>query len=63
MFLKYINLILIIIFFYQVPLYSKNKELKDFNSNYFSGVVAYKNKDNSDALKFFSSSKILLNKQ
>ncbi len=62
MFLKYINLILIIIFFYQVPLYSKNKELKDFNSNYFSGVVAYKNKDNSDALKFFSSSKILLNK-
>jgi tetratricopeptide (TPR) repeat protein len=62
MFLKYINLFLIIIFFYQVPLYSKNKELKDFNSNYFSGVVAYKNKNNSDALKFFRSSKILLNK-
>ncbi len=62
MFIKYIKLILILVFFQQNPLYSKSKELKDFNSNYFSGIVAYKNKNNSDALKFFKSSRILLNK-
>jgi len=60
MFVKYFKLILILLFFYQNPLYSKSKDLKDFNSNYFSGVVTYKN--NSDALEFFKSSKILLNK-
>ena len=62
MFIKYIKLIIILVFFQQNPLYSKSKELKDFNSNYFSGIVAYKNKNNSDALKFFKSSRILLNK-
>ena len=62
MFIKYIKLILILVFFQQNPLYSKSKELKDFNSNYFSGIVAYKNKNNSDALEFFKSSRILLNK-
>jgi len=40
--------------------------LNDFNShylsNYFSGIVAYDNKDNSKALKFFQSSKILIKK-
>ena len=60
MFVKYFKLILILLFFYQNPLYSKSKDLKDFNSNYFSGVVTYKN--NSDALEFLKSSKILLNK-
>jgi len=49
---------------YQSPLYSKNKTLKDFNShylsNYFSGIVAYENNDNSQALKFFKSSKSLI---
>jgi len=66
MFIKYFKLIIILLFFYQNPLYSKSNDLKDFNpdylSNYFSGVVAYKNKNNSDALGFFKSSKILLNK-
>ena len=66
MFIKYLKLIIILLFFYHNPLYSKSNDLKDFNSdylsNYFSGVVAYKNKNNSDALEFFKSSKILLNK-
>ena len=38
--------------------------LNDYNSrylsNYFSGIVAYDNKDNSVALKFFQSSKLLI---
>ena len=66
MLFKYFKLILIIVFFYQNPLYSKSKDLKDFNSgylsNYFSGVVAYKNKNNLGALEFFKSSRFLLNK-
>ena len=59
-FFKYI----LIIILYQSPLYSKNKALNDFNSrylsNYFSGIVAYQNKDNPKALKFFQSSKHLI---
>jgi hypothetical protein len=59
-FFKYI----LIIILYQSPLYSKNKALNDFNSrylsNYFSGIVAYENKDNPKALKFFQSSKHLI---
>ena len=55
----------LIILFYQSALYSKTKTLNDFNqlylSNYFSGIVAYGNDNNSKALKFFSSSRILLN--
>ena len=31
-------------------------------SNYFSGIVAFENKNNSKALDFFNSSKILINK-
>jgi tetratricopeptide (TPR) repeat protein len=54
----------LILFFYQNPLYSKSKTLNDFNShhlsNYFSGIVAYENNDNSQALKFFKSSKSLI---
>ena len=50
--------------FYQIPLYSKSKTLNDFNSrnlsNYFSGIVAYENNDNSQALKFFKLSKYLI---
>ena len=30
-------------------------------SKYFSGIVAFENKDNSEALRFFNSSKILIN--
>ena len=54
----------LILFLYQSPLYSKSKTLDDFNlrylSNYFSGIVAYDNNDNSEALKFFKSSRILI---
>jgi len=63
MLIKFIKVVLIL-FFYQSPLYSKSKTLNDFNShhlsNYFSGIVAYKNNDNSQALKFFKSSKSLI---
>ena len=66
MFLKKIKNILIIFLLYQTPLYSKSNNFVDFNSKniskYFSGIVAFENKDNSLALDFFNSSKILLNK-
>jgi len=63
MFIKFFKFILIILL-YQSPLYSKSKTLNDFNSrylsNYFSGIVAYENNDNSEALKFFKTSKFLI---
>ena len=66
MFLKKIKFILIILLLYQTPLYSKSTSFNDFNSKnlskYFSGIVAFENKDNSIALDFFNSSKILINK-
>ena len=56
--------IILIIFLYQTPLYSKNTSFDNFNSknisDYFSGIVALENRHNSDSLKFFESSKILL---
>ena len=52
--------------FYQTPLYSKSKTLNDFNlnhfSDYFSGIIAFENNDNTQALKFFKSSKFLIKK-
>tara|TARA_B100001063_G_scaffold235101_1_gene253304 strand:- start:732 stop:2417 length:1686 start_codon:yes stop_codon:yes gene_type:complete len=66
MFLKKIKFILIIFLLYQTPLYSKSNSFSDFNSKnlskYFSGIVAYENKNNSKALDFFNNSKILVNK-
>ena len=63
MLIKFFKFALILLF-YQSPLYSKSKTLKDFNShhlsNYFSGIVAYDNSDNTQALKFFQSSKSLI---
>ena len=63
MLIKFLKFTLILLF-YQSPLYSKSKSLNDFNSrhlsNYFSGIVAYDNNDNSQALKFFKSSKYLI---
>ena len=63
---KLIKLLVISVIFYQTPVYSKSDSFNDFNSrdlsNYFSGIVAFENRDNSDALKFFNSSKVLLNK-
>ena len=66
MFNKLIKLIVVFGVLYQTPLYSKSASFNDFNSrdlsNYFSGIIAFENKDNSDALKFFNASKTLLNK-
>ncbi len=65
MFIKKILFILIIFIFYQTSFYSKSASFKDLDSKnlsrYFSGIVAFENKDNSLALDFFDSSKILLN--
>ena len=65
MLLKNIKFIILIFLFYQTPVNSKSVSFDDFNSKnlsrYFSGIVAYENKDNSSALNFFNSSKILLN--
>ena len=64
MLIKFFKLFLILLF-YQGPLYSKSKTLNDFNShdlsNYFSGIVAYDNNHNDQALKFFKLSKHLIN--
>ena len=66
MFNKLIKVIVVFGLFYQTPLYSKSASFNEFNSrdlsNYFSGIIAFENKDNSDALKFFNTSKVLLNK-
>ena len=66
MFNKKIIIILISLLLYQSPLLSKSTSLSEFNSknlsNYFSGTIALENKNNSTALDFFNSSKILINK-
>ena len=66
MFNKLIKLLVIIGLFYQTTAYSKSDSFNEFNSkdltNYFSGIIAFENRDNSNALKFFKASKILLNK-
>ncbi len=63
---KLIKLIFIFGLLYQTPIYSKSTSFTDFNSrdlsNYFSGIIAYENQNNSKALKFFNLSKVLLNK-
>jgi tetratricopeptide (TPR) repeat protein len=63
---KKIKFILAFLLFYQSPLLSKSNSLENFNarnlSNYFSGIVAFENKNNYDALSYFNSSKILINK-
>ncbi len=66
MLFKKINLIFIVLLLYQTPLNSKSDSFDDFNpktlSRYFSGIVASENKNNSRALKYFNSSKILINR-
>ena len=64
----FINIIkfLILIFFLSIkPLYSKNTNNTEFNpknlSNYFSALVSLENQHNKDSLKFFNSSKFLIN--
>ena len=66
MLVKYLKIFSILLLFYTTPLYSKNNYNKKFNSknlsDYFSAITAYDNKKNKDALKFFNSSKLLINK-
>ena len=66
MFLKKIKFTLIVFLLYQTAVSSKSISFDDVDpknlSKYFSGIVAFENKDNSIALDFFNSSKILLNK-
>ena len=62
---KIFKIILFLVLSYQTPVYSKSTSFNDFNSrdlsNYFSGIIAYENRDNSEALKYFNLSKVLLN--
>ena len=63
---KKITIIFVLLLFYQSPLFSKSTSFDQFNSKnlskYFSGIVAFENKDNSQALDFFNSSKILIDR-
>ena len=56
----------IFIIFFTAEAKSKNIYSEDFNpknlSNYFSGVISHNNQKNEQALKYFKSSKQLLNK-
>ena len=65
MFKKKITIILFSLLLYQSSLLSKSTSFDKFNSKnlskYFSGIVAFENKNNSKALDFFKSSKILIN--
>ena len=58
-------IILLFLLLYQSPLLSKSITFDQINSKnlsrYFSGIVAFENKQNSKALNYFSSSKILIN--
>ncbi len=66
MFKKRIIITYIFLLLYQSPLLSKSTSFNKFDSNnlskYFSGIVAFENKDNSKALDFFNSSKILVDR-
>ena len=66
MFVKNLKFLLILFLLYQNPFHSKSASFDDFDSKnlskYFSGIVAFENKNNSKALNFFNTSKILLNK-
>tara|TARA_Y100000591_G_scaffold88295_1_gene74443 strand:- start:852 stop:2534 length:1683 start_codon:yes stop_codon:yes gene_type:complete len=58
-------LIFTLFILYQSTVYSKSNSFNNFDSRnlskYFSGIVAFENKNTSEALNFFSSSKILIN--
>ena len=65
--IKLLKILLItIILLYQTTTYSKTSDLNKFNhkylSNYFSALLSYDNQNNDRALKYFNSSKFLLNK-
>jgi len=56
----------ILLLIYQSSVYSKNKDINEFNSknfsSYFSALVSYDNQKNVDALKFFNLSDSLINR-
>ena len=65
--IKKLKLILFIVFFiYQTSAFSKTTDENDFNpkylSNYLSAIISQNNKESDDAVKYFNSSKILINK-
>ena len=66
MLLKKLIFIFVVFIFYQTPIYSKSTTFEDFNSKslskYFSGIVASGNRNNSKALDFFNTSKILIDR-
>ena len=57
---------LILLLTYRSSVYSKNKDINEFNSknvsSYFSALVYYDNQKNIDALKFFKLSDSLINR-
>ncbi len=65
MFINIIKVLILILFLSIKPLYSKNTNNTEFNpknlSNYFSALVSLENQHNKDSLKFFNSSKFLIN--
>ena len=65
--IKKFKLISFIIFFvYQTSAYSKTIDSSDFNykylSNYLSAIISKNNLNSDSSVKFFNSSKILINK-
>jgi len=66
MIIKYFKILFLLLLFYQDSLYSKNTDFNGFKSkdlsSYFSAIISYDNQKNEDALKFFKSSKSLINK-
>ena len=65
MYFKILRLIIILLLSYQTSVFSKSNSFDDFDredlSNYFSGIVAFENKNISEAFNFFKSSKGLVN--
>ena len=65
--IKILKLILFIVFFiYQTFVFSKTTDEIDFNpkyiSNYLSAIISENNHNSEDSVKYFNSSKILINK-
>ena len=62
---KILRLIIILLLSYQTSVFSKSNSFDDFDredlSNYFSGIVAFENKNISEAFNFFKSTKGLIN--
>ena len=61
---KFKLFLLVCIFLYQTSVNSKTKEAEDFNpkylSNYLSAIISYGNQNNEESVKYFNSSKVLV---